>query len=180
MIMVEQQHDFEGEESSRKKLYIFRHGKSDWEARFASDHQRPLAARGREAAQSMGKHLARIKQLPELVLCSSSVRTKETLALAMEKGGWKSEVQYNRELYFASVEEVIELIHKQDDAICKLMIVAHEPMCSSLIAELAMGANVKFPTASVARLSFRAEHWRDVKANSGRLDWLLTPKVLFK
>lgn len=178
--MVEQQRDFEDEESSSKKLYIFRHGKSDWEARFASDHERPLATRGQYAAENMGKHLARIKQLPELVLCSSSVRTKETLALAMESGGWKAQVKYCRELYLASVEEALELIQKQDDAIQKLMIVAHEPMCSSLIAELAMGANVKFPTASVARLSFKADSWRDAKADRGRLDWLLTPKVLFK
>lgn len=175
-----EKHDYEGEENSTKKLYIFRHGKSDWEARFPSDHERPLATRGQNAAENMGKHLARIKQLPELVLCSSSTRTKETLSLAMDKGSWKSEVQYCRELYLASVEEALELVQKQDDAFSKLMIVAHEPMCSSLIAELAMGANVKFPTASVARLSLRVEHWREVKANRGRLDWLLTPKVLFK
>lgn len=172
--------DFEGEETSSKKLFIFRHGKSDWEARFASDHERPLAERGRSAAENMGKHLARIKQVPELVLCSSSVRTKETLLLAMEKGKWQSDVRYHRELYLASVHEAIELIHKQDDKISRLMLVAHEPMCSSLIAELAMGANVKFPTASVARISFRAENWKDIRSNKGRLDWLLTPKVLFK
>lgn len=172
--------DFEGEETSSKKLYIFRHGKSDWEGKFTSDHERPLSERGVIAAEKMGKHIAMIKQTPQRVLCSTSVRTKQTLSLAKEKGSWKCEVQYCRELYLASAEEAIELIHKQDDAIDKLMVVAHEPMCSSLIAELAMGANVKFPTASIARLSFRANHWQEVEANRGRLDWLLTPKVLFK
>lgn len=178
--MNQNQTDFEGEETSSKKLYIFRHGKSDWEARFSSDHERPLAERGEIAAEKMGKHLAMIRQTPQRVLCSTSLRTKQTLSLAKEKGGWKSEVQYCRELYLASAEEAIELIQKQDDAVDKLMVVAHEPMCSSLIAELAMGANVKFPTASVARLSFRANHWQEIKTNRGRLDWLLTPKVLFK
>ncbi|WP_018624758.1 SixA phosphatase family protein [Kangiella aquimarina] len=178
--MAAQQGDFEGEECSSKKLYLFRHGKSDWEARFGSDHERPLAERGRIAAENMGKHLARVKQVPELILCSSSVRTKETLALAMKSGNWQSDVIYCRELYLASVQEAIELIQNQTGSVSKLMVVAHEPMCSSLIAELAMGANVKFPTASVARLSFRAEQWNQINFSKGRLDWLLTPKALFK
>lgn len=178
--MREQQRDYEGEEVACKKLYIFRHGKSDWQAKFSNDHERPLSKRGEDAAERMGRHLASVKQIPELVLCSSSLRTKQTLALATQKGVWRSQVLYFRELYLASVEEAIELVQKQDDGINKLMLVAHEPMCSSLIAELALGANVKFPTASIARLSFSAKHWRDVRAYKGRLDWLLTPKVLFK
>ncbi len=178
--MTVQQGDFEGEETSSKKLFLFRHGKSDWEAKFGSDHDRPLAERGRFAAINMGKHIARIKQVPQLILCSSSARTKQTLALAMDSGKWQSEVIYYRELYLAGVQEAVEVIRKQSDTASKLMIVSHEPMCSSLIAELAMGANVKFPTASVARISFRAEHWRDINSNKGRLDWLLTPKALFK
>lgn len=178
--MTVQQGDFEGEETSSKKLYLFRHGKSDWEARFGSDHDRPLAERGQIAAEYMGKHLARVKQVPDLILCSTSVRTKETLALAMERGAWQSDVIYYRELYLASVQETMEIIQKQSDSVTKLMIVSHEPMCSSLIAEFAMGANVKFPTASVARISFQAEHWKDINSNKGRLDWLLTPKALFK
>lgn len=178
--MSHTQADCESEENSGKKLYIFRHGKSDWEASFSSDHERPLAERGKYAAEQMGKHLVRIGQVPELVLCSTSIRTKQTLALAKEKGGWICDIKYYRELYLASAKEALEIIQKQDDTVEKLMIVSHEPMCSILIGELVKGANVKFPTASLARISLKVNHWKDVKINRGHLDWLLTPKALFK
>lgn len=178
--MIHTQIDCESEENSRKKLYIFRHGKSDWEASLSSDHERTLAERGKYAAEQMGKHLAGIRQVPELVLCSTSIRTKQTLALAKVKGGWICDIKYYRELYLASAEEALEIIQKQDDTAETLMVVSHEPMCSTLIAELAMGANVKFPTASLGRISLKVNQWKDVKVNRGRLDWLLTPKALFK
>ena len=33
-----------------RSLILFRHGKSDWDAPYSSDHERPLAGRGKEAA----------------------------------------------------------------------------------------------------------------------------------
>ena len=37
-----------------KRLLLFRHGKSDWAADFDSDHERPLAKRGRQGRQNDG------------------------------------------------------------------------------------------------------------------------------
>lgn len=164
---------------SGKKLFIMRHGKSDWKAKFSRDYDRPLAERGIEAASAMGKHLGQLGQVPELILSSSAKRTVNTIEVALSEGQWSSTLESSRKLYLASVGEAVELIQQTDDSIKKLMLVAHEPMCSSLISELCMGAHVKFPTAAVARINLNIKSWGDVDSNDGRLDWLLTPKSLF-
>ena len=45
-------------------LILFRHGKSDWDAPYANDHERPLANRGKEAARCMGRLLSHTRQVP--------------------------------------------------------------------------------------------------------------------
>ena len=40
-----------------KRLYVLRHAKSSWDDPARSDHDRPLAPRGRKAAKSMARHM---------------------------------------------------------------------------------------------------------------------------
>ena len=63
-----------------KKLILFRHAKSDWTSGAASDHARPLARRGMEAARVMGKFLMSAGEVPEQILCSSAVRAVAIVA----------------------------------------------------------------------------------------------------
>ena len=69
-----------------KTLILFRHGKSDWDSEEPSDHDRPLAKRGRKAAKAMGKFLALAGQVPDSAVTSSAVRARSTLEIAMEAG----------------------------------------------------------------------------------------------
>ncbi|MRX26695.1 histidine phosphatase family protein [Kangiella sp. HZ709] len=161
-----------------KKLFIMRHGKSDWNAQFKRDHERPLAARGVEAAALMGKHLQSIRQVPELVISSNAKRTADTIDIAISHGTWEAQLKKKRELYLASAGEISEIIQQVSNTVKTLMLVGHEPMCSSLIAELCMGAHVKFPTAAVARINLNIDSWSELASDTGRLDWLLTPKAL--
>ncbi|WP_223668917.1 SixA phosphatase family protein [Kangiella shandongensis] len=164
---------------ANKKLYIFRHGKSDWKAKFKNDYERPLAERGIEAAKNMGAHMKKVGQTPDCIMSSSAKRSFDTINLAMEFGQWESSLTTTRSLYLGSVEETIELIQSFDGDEKRLMIVSHEPLCSALLAELTMGTHIKFPTASVARVDFKVSSWADVDSDKGQLAWLLTPKSIF-
>ena len=64
-----------------KRLYLLRHAKSSWSDPSLADMDRPLARRGRKAAMKMAKEFRRREIRPQLVLCSSSRRTQETLEL---------------------------------------------------------------------------------------------------
>src|SRR2546428_3125668 len=81
-------------------LILLRHGKSDWQADYgADDRARPLARRGRKAAKTMGRFLARAGQVPDAAITSPAVRAHDTLQLAMDGGGWTCPARTAPSLY---------------------------------------------------------------------------------
>ena len=62
-----------------KTVILLRHAKSSWTDPALADHDRPLNDRGRGAAPAMGEWLARRDLVPDLVVCSSAVRARETV-----------------------------------------------------------------------------------------------------
>src|SRR2546421_11142351 len=85
-------------------LILFRHGKSDWDADYpGGDAARPLARRGRKAAKTMGRFLARAGQVPDAAITSPAVRAEDTLRLAMEGGGWTCPARAAPSLYGGGV-----------------------------------------------------------------------------
>lgn len=62
-----------------RTLILIRHCKSDWSANQA-DHARPLNPRGQRAAPRLGAFLAREGIVPDEVLLSDALRTRETWA----------------------------------------------------------------------------------------------------
>ena len=65
--------------SVAKRIHLLRRAKSSWDDPDLADHERPLAPRGRKAAKRMARHLEEAGVRPDLVLCSSSTRTRQTL-----------------------------------------------------------------------------------------------------
>ena len=61
-------------------LILMRHAKSSWDTPGLSDHDRPLNDRGRRSARALGHWLRASGWLPDEVLCSTALRTRETLA----------------------------------------------------------------------------------------------------
>ena len=61
-----------------KKLLIMRHAKSCWKDSDLSDHERPLKKRGKNDAKKMGKLLKSKKIIPDVIICSTAERAKET------------------------------------------------------------------------------------------------------
>ena len=162
-----------------KTLLILRHGKSDWGADYATDHDRPLAKRGHRAADRMGDFLDRTGQIPDLVISSTAVRARRTAELAMGKGHRNSPLQFDEDLYGAFAPAVLELIREQEETIASLLLVGHQPTWSELVA-LLCGAATRFPTAALARIDFDVGRWTEVQPGAGSLIWLVTPKLLQK
>jgi len=62
-------------------LSLLRHAKSSWSNPSLPDEKRPLATRGVSDAPLMGRAMAERGIDPDVVLCSSARRTRDTLAL---------------------------------------------------------------------------------------------------
>ena len=171
-----------------RTLYILRHAKSDWGNPGAEDFDRGLAPRGRSAAPRMGASMLKAGYRPDLVLCSSAIRARATLALLLPelKLPEPPEIRYEDDLYLASPEALLERLHSVPDAAKRVLIIGHNPGLHALALALAgrggsqdMAAlATKFPTAALAVLSFDVPAWPKVRAGTGRLEAFLTPRKI--
>ena len=163
-----------------RTLILFRHGKSDWDAPYDTDHDRPLASRGRDAAQRMGRLLGETDQVPELAVSSSAVRARDTLQLAARAGNWASTIRVDSALYGTSAEEVLRWMHALDASPTSLLLTGHEPTWSDLAGQLIGHAIMRVPTGAMLRIDFGYDSWQSIDFGSGELRRLIPPKLIGK
>ncbi|HEX2448842.1 MAG TPA: histidine phosphatase family protein [Methyloceanibacter sp.] len=167
-------------------LSLLRHAKSSWKTPALPDQDRPLASRGLTDAPLMGKAMAERGIDPDLVLCSSARRTRDTLALVLPELKVEPQVIYEDRLYHPTAEELLERIRAIQPGSSRVMLVGHNPELQAFALDL-VGAGPKhlldrlrekFPTAGLAVINFPAGLWKSVTVNSGTLNLFLSPKEL--
>ena len=159
-------------------IILFRHGKSDWNANYASDHERPVSKRGIKAAKKMGRYLSNIDQVPELIISSTALRALNTAEIAINAGKWSSKLVLEKQIYESNVETLISIISKQSNEYNSICLVGHEPTFSSFIERCNNSTWSRFPTASMAQINFNINSWYDIDLKFGSLVWLIRPKEL--
>lgn len=159
-------------------LILFRHGKSDWDANYDTDHDRPLAERGRHNARCMGQFLAQADQIPDLAVSSSARRARDTLSLAMKAGRWRCPMRIDRALYETTPQAMVAWLREIDITQERLLLVGHEPTWSELASRLSGGGVLRVPTGAMLRLDLDIDHWRGTAFGRAELRWLISPKVV--
>jgi phosphohistidine phosphatase len=167
-----------------RRLVLLRHAKSAWPD--VPDHDRPLAPRGRRDAPGAGRWLRKAGLGPDLVLCSTARRARETWALAEEEAGAHPRTIFAEQVYGASSMGLLELARATSPDVGTLLIVGHEPAMRSLTLELASAqperaeaqalsrVRVKYPTASIAVLAFTVG-WPELEPGLARLTDFAVP-----
>lgn len=166
-------------------LSLLRHAKSAWTQQGLKDFDRPLAPRGRRAAPAMGRYIAQQHLEPDLVICSTAVRARETLDLAIPEFGKPPDVEYSDRLYMASPDRMLKVLHALPPDAGHAMLVGHNPGMHGLAAALAgdgepaslMALAAKFPTAGLAVIDFECS-WEKLARNSGGLRLFMVPRRL--
>jgi phosphohistidine phosphatase len=160
-----------------KRLFLLRHAKSSWEDPSLADHDRPLARRGRKAAERIRTYLQRERIRVALVLCSSARRAHETLDLVAPTG----EIRIERELYGATADELLERLRRVPDEVEAVLLIGHEPaireLAVRLIGDGSEVAERKFPTAALATLTFTGP-WSTLEPGHAQLAAFITPREL--
>ncbi len=169
-----------------KTLTLFRHAKAgDKENPSVEDFDRPLAGRGLKAAARMGAAMRDWRLWPDLILCSPSVRTRQTLVLAQAMA-WDDppETRFEKKIYEANPETLLKLARDAPEDAEHVMFVGHNPGLQDLAATLAKPGPEreqimeKLPTGSVVSLKFDRPRWKDIKSGGGRVALFLTPGTL--
>jgi phosphohistidine phosphatase len=151
---------------TERRLLVLRHAKSEWPEGVA-DHDRPLAKRGRKDAPKVGQWLAHHDYVPDVVVCSTAQRTRETWDLLAEKLPKTAEVTFEQRAYGASAQTLLYLARELPEQCHTGLLIAHNPGVSEL-------AGVGFPTAAVAVLTFDGD-WPDLEPGQARLKAFVTP-----
>jgi phosphohistidine phosphatase len=162
-----------------KQLELLRHAKSSWADPDIADHDRPLNARGRAAAALVGRHLHRQAPPPDLVLCSTATRTRQTLQLLEVDAA--AQVRFEDELYGAGAAGLLARLKAVPAAVGTVLLIGHNPGVEDLTRLLdrdALSSVQKFPTAALAVLRFDIGTWNELDPGTGHLATFFTPRDL--
>ncbi|GEM_PF-227524 len=118
-------------------LYIMRHAKSDWSTD-VSDFDRPINERGIKNAKRIAIWMQENNMLPELILCSTAVRAKQTVEQFdnIITDETKEQINFDRQLYLADAETILDKIKLFQHGVKSLMIIAHNPGLDYLVNQL--------------------------------------------
>lgn len=122
---------------AKKELLLFRHAQAGAGSLTGRDFDRVLTEFGRSQPESAGRALASAGFSPQLVLCSSSARTRETLALLqLSELCAKAEIQFSDALYECTTRQVLMELAGVDESIERVLLVGHNPSLSDLATAL--------------------------------------------
>lgn len=169
-----------------KTLTLLRHAKSGWDDPVARDFDRPLNAKGRRAAAAMGGHLRALELEFDRVVASPAVRVRETLDEVQRAFGDVLPVEWDRRLYLASPASLLDVVHEAGAEVASLLLVGHNPGLEELVLLLVPDADAdgglrgavaeKYPTATLAEMTFAVDDWRDVAAGGATLRRFVRPR----
>ncbi len=162
---------------------MLRHAKSSWGDPALDDLDRPLNARGRSAAEAIGREL-QLRQLAfDLVVASPATRVRQTLERLASSFGALPEIDFRPGIYAAPVERLREVVRSLPEGCESVLLVGHNPGLQQLVLALAEPASPlrrrvaeKYPTAAATVLRFAADGWR--AAEGGEITSLILPREL--
>ena len=161
-----------------KRLILMRHAKSDWSGS-GQDHDRPLNPRGRDSSAAMGDWLRAHDLLPDEVLSSSSMRTRETLVRLDLPDDTKT--TFTRDLYLASHHDILQTLRGATGD--TVLLLGHNPgigWCANEIVEEAPEHPQfgKYPTCATLVAEFDIADWQQADWGNAIARHFVVPRDL--
>jgi phosphohistidine phosphatase len=163
---------------SQRQLLVMRHAQA--EHGLGPDQDRARTAEGCAEATAAGERLVAAGLVPDLVICSTARRAHQTWEYVQAALPRPVVVDFDKSLYGAGVDEVVELVTVVPDKRRTVLLVGHNPTMAQLAAHLAgafdgaddaeaggaASAVVSFPPGSVAVLELDVA-WQHVAEGVG-------------
>jgi len=168
-----------------RRLFLIRHAKAEPSVG-RDDYERALTDRGRGDARRVADVLAARDMLPEVLIHSGALRTKQTAEIFAAEWPRRAELAEELGLYDATQDMLLARARGLAEAHANAALVGHNPGIGELAVTLAGTGAVpdlrrmaaKFPTSAVAVLDFPIESWDDVGGNGALLALFVTPAEL--
>lgn len=141
-----------------RELILLRHAHAESAAPGQDDIDRPLSRQGQAEAEMAGRWLKTENLVPDLVLCSPSRRTRETLEQVLQVIGYADQRQEAR-IYEATPGTLIQVADEHRE-VGRVLLVGHNPGLEQVAALLSSGQSGDFrgmPAGSIAVLRLPVE-----------------------
>lgn len=172
-----------------KRLGLLRHAKSEEDQPTGYDFDRDLSAKGRRAADAMGRYIGTKVEPFAKVLASPARRVQSTLAIALDAMGKAAPVDRSedRRLYLATSGSIEDVLCELGGDAGDILLVAHNPGLEDFVldhvaddghSELRDIVAKKFPTGAFALLEFDIDDWKQIDGARARLVSLMRPRDL--
>src|SRR5689334_20812081 len=130
------------------RLIVMRHAKAEQAA--PNDFERALTDRGRADATAAGEWLAAQGWVPDHALVSAALRTQQTFECVAAGGDFSVQPDFDRSLYSATPESVVDLVRLLPGEVRSLLVIGHNPTMGSLPQLLHDGTGDDAPITAMA------------------------------
>ena len=168
-----------------KTLTLLRHAKSSWDDTVERDFDRPVNGRGRRAAARIGRWIKDEGLAFDHVAASPAVRVRQTLEGVEDGYGTPLKPLWDTRIYLSSAATLLLLVQQFSDERDDSLLVGHNPGCEDLLmmlvppgGDLRGEAEIKYPTATLARIEMDIDRWAQAEENLGRLVQFIRPRDL--
>ncbi|MGE0424483.1 MAG: histidine phosphatase family protein [Reyranellaceae bacterium] len=168
-----------------RELVLYRHAKAAPGRAGVSDHDRPLTGRGRRAAAAIAAALVARSAPPDLILCSTSLRTRETLEPLLARLKPAPRVSLEPGLYLAGAHGLLMRLRALPADVERVVLIGHNDGMAELARELATDGDPasmvaminKYPTGAAACLRVSLDEWSEL-GRGAYLEAFLRPRDL--
>jgi len=155
------------------QLHLLRHAHAGDPAKWhGPDELRPLSARGRHQAESLGRHLDGLGQHFDLLVSSPLVRARQTAELVGERLGLA--VVIDDRLGGGLGVAGLEALLADHGNPARPILVGHDPDFSELVASLAGAQEIPMRKGAFARIDIG----RPIQPGGGVLAFLIPPELI--
>ena len=170
--------------ASMSELFLLRHAQAAAQ-RAQGDRDRPLVPMGRRDAQTMAAWIAERRLAPELVLCSTALRARQTLEIIAPGFAQPPRIESEDAIYLAGAAQLLARLNALPAELGSVMVIGHNPgfhELASILAESSAGPLAArlgngFPTAALARFEVLVD-WAGLAARRARLVGFVAPQDL--
>ncbi len=169
------------------ELYFLRHAKSDWDSFDGNDFNRNISENGVRETKKIGEFLVSEEIIFDEILCSPSLRTKETLKIIKYFFKKKSKIKFIDDLYHTSGKDLFDVL-MIEATMQRCLIISHEPLLSNSIESFfksmenqdLKNAINDYSTSALFSVSFKCREWYEINKECALINFLEDQKILIR
>ena len=150
-----------------RKIYLIRHSYAE-ESHGKRDIDRKLTLEGQSTVRALGRHLINENFNPDIILCSSSVRTTETAVNLVEELGMNEGIiEYKEVIYNASVRELLAVLNELPSDLKTVAIIGHNPTITFFGEYLSGSIIGNMEPSGVVTIKIEKLKWEEISQGTG-------------